>query len=82
LFNLYLDYVLRIFFKICTQENIKFPKFDFRIIDTARQNHRQHHGYRVITENKGSRYADDIEMFFFETAVDLQKAILLLDNLF
>jgi len=36
LINLYLDYVLRIFFNICAQENIKLPKFDFQIIDTAR----------------------------------------------
>ena len=80
LFNLYLDYVMRVFFENCKEQNIKFPKFDFRITDAARQNRRLR-DYQGNTENRGSGYADDIELFF-HTAEDLQRAVTKLESLF
>jgi len=40
LFNLYLDYVLRVYFDLCDQNQIKFHTTSYRIIDAARQNKR------------------------------------------
>ena len=81
LFNLFIDYTLRIFFDKCKNENVKFVKYDYRIIDSARQNKRIRNDYYGTATIKGSGYADDI-VNFFETADDLQKALLILNNVF
>ena len=81
LFNLFIDYTLRIFFDKFKNENVKFVKYDHRIIDSALQNKRIRNDYYGTATVKGSGYADDI-VNFFETADDLQKALLILNNVF
>ena len=54
LFNLFIDYTLRIFFDKCKNENVKFVKYDYRIIDSARQNKRIRNEYYGTATVKGS----------------------------
>ena len=75
-----LDYAMRIFFESRKPEK-KFSNFDFRIIDAARQNRRLH-DYRGTADNRGLGYADDIELFFFYSADDFQKAVVMLNDIF
>ena len=81
LFNLFIDYTLRIFFDKCKNENVKFVKNDYSIFDSARQNKRIRNDYYGTATAKGSGYVDDI-VNFFEIADDLQNPLLILNNVF
>ena len=63
LFNLYLDYVLRIFQDTCTKNQIKFHTTPYRVVDTAKSNKRDE-SYSSTLMNVGSAYADDLVIFF------------------
>lgn len=52
LFNLFIDYVLRVFLDKCKKEKVPFAKYDFRILDAARQNRRIHDDYRGTATNE------------------------------
>ena len=81
LFNLYLDYVLRVFIDKCQKIYIAFSTFQYRILDAARNNKRNRTDYRGTATNIGSAYADDLQ-FFFEDANNLTMGANLLNNVF
>ena len=81
LYNLYMDFVMRIFNEECEKSGIKFLEFIYRIKSTATTRRERQQKYQGKHKVDWVRYADDVEMFF-ETAVDLQKALSLLDKIF
>ena len=81
LFNLYLDYVMRLFLKACEEQEIKFLTFNYRVRSTAlsREERKQpYHGQHTID---WCGYADDIELMF-EDESNMQKALNLLNSIF
>ena len=87
LFNLYVDYVMRIFVSKCKDENIQFYEHSYRInprsisrderLEMRRKNIASY-GTKVIPWNG---YADDLILFLL-TTTDLQKSTDLLDEIF
>ena len=87
LFNLYIDYVMRIFVDRCKEENVGFYEHSYRINPRAisreermemRRNNVKMYGTKTIPWNG---YADDLILFLL-TSPDLQKATELLDITF
>ena len=82
LYNLLMDYIMRVFTALCEEHHIKFLQFKYRVRNTAcpraARGERQDHG-----EHKAdwSGYADDLKLFF-EDATNLQRALILLDETF
>ena len=74
LYNLYMDYVMRIFLEKCKEEGIKFLKLKYHRKE-ASQNNVMSIG-TVTMDWLG--YADDL-VLILETREDLQKALTLLD---
>ena len=81
LYNLYMDFVMRIFNEECEKSGIKFLELIYRIKSTATTRRERQQKYQGKHKVDWVGYADDVEMFF-ETAVDLQKALSLLDKIF
>ena len=81
LYNLYMDFVMRIFNEECEKSRIKFLELIYRIKSTATTRRERQQKYQGKHKVDWVGYADDVEMFF-ETAVDLQKALSLLDKIF
>ena len=82
LYNLFMDYVMRIFMDLCDKRNIRFLKLKFRIPSTATTR-----GERLNKTDKGALnadwagYADDLELIF-EDADNLQKGLNALEETF
>ena len=80
LFNLYLDYVLRVYLNNCMKTNIKFHQLQYRINDAARINKRDK-DYKGNFVNVGSAYADDVALLFEDTD-NLQQGLHILNKTF
>ena len=81
LYNLYMDFVMRVFNEECEKSGIKFLELIYRIKSTATTRRERQQKYQGKHKVDWVGYADDVEMFF-ETAVDLQKVLSLLDKIF
>ena len=71
LYNLYMDYVMRVFMEQCALKGIGYPKFYYRIPACASQGERTRVGFNQ-TDWLG--YADDL-VLVFEDNVTLQRAL-------
>ena len=80
LFNLYLDYVLRVYLNNCMKTNIKFHQSQYRVNDAARINKRDK-DYKGNFVNVSSAYADDVALFFEDTD-NLQQGLHILNKTF
>ena len=82
LYNLFMDYVMRLYIELCRKRNIIFLKLKFRIPSTATTRIE-----RYNKTNSGSHdvdwvgYADDLELAF-EDIDDLQRGLDALDETF
>lgn len=81
LYNLYMDYVMRVFEHVCSEENIEFIKLNYRIRTTSCTREERMHGYFGDHIVNWSGYADDIELFF-ENLDDIRKGIITLHSIF
>ena len=81
LYNLYMDYVMRVFHHICSEEKVNFLKLKFRIRTTATTREERMCGYYGEHNADWSGYADDLELFF-EKLEDLQEGIKILHSVF
>ena len=81
LYNLFMDYVMRIYEHECAQENIQFVKLKYRIRPTACTRAQRMSGYHGDHSADWSGYADDIE-HFLENIHDLEKALKILHRWF
>ena len=78
LFNLYIDYVMRIFHEQCTSKQINFLKLKYRIPASATTRNRSIVGTQKVD---WVGYADDIVLNFEDTK-NMQRAIDLLSSIF
>ena len=78
LFNLYIDYVMRIFNEECKSNNVRFLNLMYRIPSTATERKRMTVGTNTID---WIGYADDI-VLVFEDELQMQRAINLLSAIF
>ena len=82
LYNLYMDYVMRVFMEQCKKLDIKFLKLKYRIRSTATTRedrcNKTYYGDQTVD---WAGYADDLELFF-EDSDSLQKGLQLLDETF
>ena len=82
LYNLFMDYVMRIYTHQCEEEDIKFITFKYRIRSTATPREgcgmKSYRGEHTID---WIGYADDLELYF-EDVANLQKGITLLNDTF
>ena len=82
LYNLYMDYVMRVFIDECETQGITFLELKFRIRSTAtKREDRSNKTYRGDQTVDWAGYADDLELFF-EDEENLQKGLDLLDITF
>ena len=81
LYNLYMDYVMRVYENACNIQGIKFLKLKYRIRATATTREERMRGYQGSHFADWSGYADDLELFFV-SAEDLQKGLVLLHEIF
>ena len=81
LYNLFMDYVMRVYEHECSKENIQFVKFKYRIRTTACTREERMADYYGDHLVDWSGYADDIELFL-DTPADLQNALTLLHSVF
>ena len=78
LFNLYIDYIIRVFLDICKTKNIKFLELKFKIPERASDNE------RIVTGSNmqdWSGYADDL-CFMLEDKKSLEILLELLNKTF
>ena len=81
LYNLYMDYVMRIFMHECNTKRIKFPEFSYMIPHFASKNNDfslGNYGNRVVS---WIGYADDI-VLAFENISDLNNGLGILNRIF
>ena len=71
LYNLYMDYVMRVFMEQCASKGIGYPKFYFKIPASASRGERTRVGFNQID---WIGYADDL-VLVFEDKATLQKAL-------
>ena len=82
LYNLFMDYVMRVYMQLCKNEDIKFITLKYRIRPTATiREGRNNKTYRGEYEIDWSGYADDLELYF-EDATNMQRALILLNDTF
>ena len=81
LYNLYMDYVMRVYENECQTQQINFLKLKYRIRSTATTREERTKGYEGDHDADWSGYADDLELFF-ESVDDLQKGLVLLHEIF
>ena len=81
LYNLYMDYVMRVYKHECAKENVQFVKLKYRIRPTACTREERMSGYHGDHLVDWSGYADDLELFL-ENVNDLQKALTILHSVF
>ena len=70
LYNLYMDFVMRVFLKKCSENGVKFLNLKYNIPCTASKTNRVTIGHHEV---KWIGYADDL-VLFFESAADMRKA--------
>ena len=78
LFNLYMDYVIRIFLEECKSEKVNFVELKYCIPPSATSNKRMKIGTHTID---WVGYADDI-LLVFESNEDLQHALNIMSTVF
>ena len=78
LYNLYMDYVMRIFINACQKQNIRFLKLKYYIPSAASPTGRDTTGTQIVD---WIGYADDL-LLFFDDEESLCKGIQLLDEIF
>ena len=81
LYNLYMDYVMRVYLKVCEDNNVQFLRLKYRIRSTAttrEERANEYHGDHIVD---WCGYADDLELAF-ESIADLEKGLKLLDETF
>lgn len=78
LYNLFMDYVMRVFLHASSTAGIRFLKLKYLIPSEASQTNRTTIGYHTMD---WIGYADDL-VLMFESCSDLQKALDLLDKTF
>lgn len=71
LYNLYMDYVMRVFMENCNSRGIEFPRLFYKIHALATSRGRSVAGFN---KTDWSGYADDL-MLVFDSKKDLQKAL-------
>ena len=76
LYNLFIDYVMRVYMERCEAEGIKFLQLKYRIRSTARTREERRGVYYEEHTIDWSGYADDL-MLVFESEQELQRALLL-----
>ena len=81
LYNLYMDYVMRVYMHICQTNNVQFLRLKYRIRSTATTREERAAGYHGDHTVDWSGYADDLELAF-ESISDLQKGLNLLNETF
>ena len=81
LYNLYMDYVMRVYMKLCEENNIKFLQLKYRIRSTATSREERSTQYQGNFTMDWCGYADDLELVF-ESMSDLEKGLSLLDETF
>ena len=81
LYNLYMDYVMRVYMDLCEKSGAKFLQLKYRIRSTATKRKGRVKTTRGKHTVDWAGYADDLELFFTDTA-NLQKALDLLDKTF
>ena len=78
LYNLYMDFIMRIYLERCRENRIKFLKLKYNIPDSVSSTGRTTKGEFEID---WTGYADDL-VLIFEDHESLQKGIAILDKLF
>ena len=81
LYNLYMDYVMRIFIQECNTKRIKFPEFSYMIPHSASKNNDfslGNYGNRAVS---WVGYADDIALAF-ENISDMNNGLGILNRIF
>ena len=81
LYNLYMDYVMRVYMSLCEESNIQFLRLKYRIRSTATTREERAAGYHGQHTVDWCGYADDLELVF-ETLHDLEKGLNLLNETF
>ena len=81
LFDLYMDFVMRVFNEECMCQNVKFLELIYRITSTATTRLDRQQPYNGSHSVDWVGYAGDIEMFF-ENVENIQKCITLIDQIF
>ena len=81
LYNLYMDYVMRVFMDICQTEDIEFLTLRYRIKKTATTLEDRRTPYQGEHIIDWSGYADDL-MLVFENEKELQRALIVLNDTF
>ena len=71
LYNLYMDYVMRVFMEKCISKGIQFPRLKYKIPAHATSGERSKYG---INQIDWVGYADDL-VLVFENKNNLQKAL-------
>ena len=75
LYNLFMDYVMRVYMERCKAEGIKFFQMKYRIRTTATTREERRGVYYGEHTIDWSGYADDL-MLVFESEEELQRALL------
>jgi hypothetical protein len=82
LYNLIMDYVMRVYMDACEKHGVQFLKLSFRVISTAtNREERSAKTYRGNHTVDWSGYADDLELFF-DDQKNLEKGLELLNETF
>ena len=81
LYNLYMDYVMRIFMDICKTEDIEFLTLRYQIRATATTLEDRRTPYQGEHVIDWSEYADDL-MIVLENEKELQRALIVLNDTF
>ena len=77
-YNLYMDYVMRIFINACQKQNIRYLKLKYYIPSAASPTGKDTTGTQIVD---WIGYADDL-LLFFDDEESLCKGIQLLDEIF
>ena len=81
LYNLYMDYVMRVFMNECRSKKIKFSEFQFTIPRSATKNNKFNLGNYGKHEVSWIGYADDI-VLAFKSIKDLNEGLKVLNDTF
>ena len=82
LYNLYMDFVMRVYLELCKKNGIKFLEMKYRVrASSTKRENRGEKSYRGSHTVDWAGYADDMELFF-EDQDHLQSATDLLNETF
>ena len=79
LYNLYMDYIMRVFLHMCINEDIQFLSLKYRIRSTASTREERMYPYSGTYTVDWLGYAYDVELFF-DSQMELQRALSLLHS--